>query len=318
MGNYTGNAEADFEETALMPSVVADTVASDIANALQKPEASDQFAQYLMSEFQRVYQNNQDWAEKIVADTERSRASLYGFMTHWAASFAVQQGFMTSSEAVDYQRVRGALSAAKLAAWDDVSVKWDKDVPFGDQMEATTMLEKVGMKKKGDFADTPNEDYEGQKRNDFKNKALNSAPSGPKDQSVLDQWKDCNGQSLEVGDKVKVSGSFSESNIGEIAGQDSNGFPWVKFNDGTEATMIGMNLIKVAVDKKADEKFAPGDKVLYDYGYKTIPVVIDQVDGDEAHVKAAEGQFWTTTDKLIRIPEGGFQYNENPDFGFAE
>jgi hypothetical protein len=85
-----------------------------------------------------------------------------------------------------------------------------------------------------------------------------------------------------------------------------------------EATMIGMNLVKIGAVKKADESFAPGDKVLYDHGYKTMPVVVDQVDGNQVHVKAAEGQFWTTADKLIRIPEGGFQYNENPDFGFDD
>lgn len=113
--------------------------------------------------------------------------------------------------------------------------------------------------KKADLTDTQDEDFEGQKRNDFKNKALDFAPQGPKDQSVLDQWKDMNGQPLEVGDRVKASGSWSESGVGTIAGQDSNGFPWVKFNDGTEATMLGMNLVKVAMKKKAE--FNVGDQV---------------------------------------------------------
>jgi hypothetical protein len=184
--------------------------------------------------------------------------------------------------------------------------------------EMLPWMQNNAMKKKADLTDTPDQDFEGQKRNDFNNKALNSSPQGPKDQAVLDQWKDVNGQSLEVNDRVKVSGSFSESNIGTIAGQDSNGFPWVKFDDGTGATMIGMNLVKIGAVKEADESFAPGDKVLYDHGYKTIPVVVDQVDGNYVHVKSAEGQFWTNPDKLIRIPEGGFRYNENPDFGFAE
>lgn len=110
--HYTGNVDMDFEETALMPSVVADTVGETFTAEMGKPELASDYSKYLMEELQRVYENNPSWAEKIVADTDNSRDVLYSFMTHWAAAFAVSRGDMSSSDAVEYQRSKGVFSAS--------------------------------------------------------------------------------------------------------------------------------------------------------------------------------------------------------------
>jgi hypothetical protein len=111
-GKYTGNADLDFEETALMPSVVIETVSEEFTSDLGKPELASEYNQYLTERFTQLYQNNQQWGEEIVADRDYTRDQLRMYVFHWAAAYAISRGEMTTQEVADYQRDKGIVSAS--------------------------------------------------------------------------------------------------------------------------------------------------------------------------------------------------------------
>lgn len=107
---YTGNWEKDFENTALMPDLVAESVAEDLAYGIGKPELAKEYTKELMDRFSRIYKNDPKWAKKVISDSDSSRDYLAGFLTHWSASIANRRGDMTHEQAMNYQYDKGIFS----------------------------------------------------------------------------------------------------------------------------------------------------------------------------------------------------------------
>ena len=220
-GKYTGNVDADFETTGLMPSVVADTVGEDVAAEVGKPESASEYSAYLTEHFAQIYQNNQDWASKIIADTVDSRDTLYSFMYHWAAAYAIERGDMDHQKAMEFQRAKGVMSASLKRKADEVDTDLDS---YASHVQSCMQCQQADARMVG-AGDSPESLYEkaafcpnglAMRQNvDAYTKSVRSADVNNKGTAGPGETYDGNGVVIKVGDPVIVSFNWDPNNGGD-------------------------------------------------------------------------------------------------------
>ena len=82
---YTGDWEQDFEHEAIMPELVAETIAR---RHYRDADPLD-LGKYLIARFAGVYGANKRWAQKLFAVGNAGRDHLYAFMEHWSEAYVL-------------------------------------------------------------------------------------------------------------------------------------------------------------------------------------------------------------------------------------